>query len=97
MLSIFLSFFDYIFQFLNGCTGALETVAKDDIGKEAMRETFKKVIIHADNNRQGATKFSVSKEGDTLHITAHTDFAKEPSPQYPDSKGIAKNIEELLG
>lgn len=84
-------------NFLNGTTQAIEKVCSDEIGKEAMGETFKKVIIHGDNNGKGKLEVEISKEGDTLHITAHCDFAKEPSPNYPDSGAMAKQIEALLG
>jgi len=85
-------------QMFLGVIMALEQVAKDDLGKEAINEMYKKFVFHVDDTGKKGTygHHDVKKQGDELHFTAHLDFSQYTGQNYPYD-AVAKQIEATLG
>jgi hypothetical protein len=68
------------------------------LGKECFNDQFKKLIISADDKGKGGITFTCAANGDTLRITGHLDFEKDPTPtSTPDDAEIRTKIEALFG
>lgn len=88
-------------QGLWGIIYAFESVGKDDLGKEALQETFKKIVVHVTaegpkNCDMREFKFHpCEKKGKEFHITHKLDFTQYVGQNFPYSD-CAKAIEGMM-
>jgi len=84
-----------------GVVYAFEAVGKDDLGKEAMKETFTKVVFHVtDQAPKGADLREMSthkweKIGTEGHLTCNLDFTSYVGQSFPDG-GLKSIVETQL-
>jgi len=70
---------------------ALEKVGNDDLGKEAINETFQRFVIRVDDKSKGGSVHEVSKQGSDLIFTSHLDF-DGVLQSYPDGEIAKKKL-----
>jgi len=85
---------EHIGRYLSrGLADSFEQLCKDDLGREAVKDSWKTAILHCKSGPSNSYEFKADKK--TLHITAVLDWINyDQSGSYPSH--LSKDMEKLL-